>query len=192
MEKARRITVHPMWNAPESIQEEWLWPDPETGPYLLRVTLDEVDGHLEPVGFEMWGRLPPDPTHLAWNPSLLARWARQVGVTALVRNDTLRVPLGRLVGDLMDRRTRALGILRMGHYRPELKARAERMARIGRPRRGRPPLYDDDHWKAVAQVYLAADGAPVRAVAAHFSVSRPTAMGWAQTARLKGFLPPAQ
>jgi hypothetical protein len=59
------------------------------------------------------------------------------------------------------------------------------------PKRGRPTLYDDDHWARVAEVYsreYAAGGHPTKKVAEVFKVNRHTAAKWVATSRRRGFL----
>src|SRR5438445_51298 len=64
---------------------------------------------------------------------------------------------------------------------------------------GRPPLYSEDHFKAVADVYREAwrdtgqprkAGRPRKAVADRWKVSPSTAAKWVARAREMGFLPP--
>lgn len=63
------------------------------------------------------------------------------------------------------------------------------------PQPGRPPMYGEDHYREVAEVYLAAwqrGDAPTKAVAEHFPASRSAAAKWVSTARTKyGLLGPA-
>jgi hypothetical protein len=56
------------------------------------------------------------------------------------------------------------------------------------PRKGRPPLYGDEHWAEVARVYAGATAAPVQSVAREFSVSGSLARKWVERARAKGLL----
>jgi hypothetical protein len=59
--------------------------------------------------------------------------------------------------------------------------------------RGRRPLYDDEHYKAVAAVYLAVLHAgannPTRQVADKWTVSKAAAATWIKEARRRGLLP---
>lgn len=64
---------------------------------------------------------------------------------------------------------------------------ASALAKPG-PRRGRPPLYPEGHWQAVAGVYSEAADRPVVAVADHFMVAPSTARKWVERARRLGYL----
>ncbi len=56
------------------------------------------------------------------------------------------------------------------------------------PKRGRPVLYETEHWQSVAAAYTAAPGRPVVAVAEHFVVSRALARKWVETCRHRGLI----
>lgn len=56
--------------------------------------------------------------------------------------------------------------------------------RLERPATG----WDDAHYRAVAEVYRNAPGAPLNAISARWSVSRAAASKWVKEARVRGFL----
>jgi hypothetical protein len=101
----------------------------------------------------------------------------------------IRPPLGRLA-------EAALAEMR-SHVAPQIAARSRSESAVAAanallgtpgPRRGRPPLYGDSHWAAVARAYEGATAAPVQAVAQQFSVSGSLARKWVERARAKGLL----
>lgn len=53
----------------------------------------------------------------------------------------------------------------------------------------RPPTgWGDDHYRAVAEVYRNAPGAPLKAISARWNVSRAAASKWVKEARVRGIL----
>lgn len=156
------------------MQTETPWPDPTVGPWLLRASFAvDDDGRLVPVGLEVWGVDPPQPR------SRWATWARRrlPGPSAPLTAVAVRVPLTRLADEVRA----AAGRLEGSAEGLEAVVKA-----LGRP--GRPRLYDDAHYKAVADVYRAAASAPTATVARTFGVTRSAAAKWVRKARRAGLL----
>lgn len=150
---------------------ERLWPDEDTGPYLLGITFDTVGGRLEVVGVEMWGR---EPVSAAWSNPSPAESPEPITSVAI------RLPLDRIA-------TEALRFI-------PTPRRAERPA-SPRPagRIGRPPTYGKEHFEEVAAVYneaLAAHQNPLTELSARFGISKTNAAGWVTRCRALGLLPP--
>jgi hypothetical protein len=160
------------------VQDERWWPDPDHGPWLLRVSFATVEGRVVPVGFEMWAEPPPAPAS-GW-----ARWLRDmppgtVGTpVAPLTGEAVRVPLGRLTDEVVASARKARGAW------PGLK-----VAAAGGRRVGRPPLYGQAHFERVAAVYRATPRSPTVAVADAFGVPRTTSRKWVARARRMGLLP---
>ncbi len=90
------------------------WPDPELGPFNLWTTFAIVDGRAEVVGVELWAVDPASlekrVTHLSkaqarehWPRLDDPEWDSREGV---IRSNDLRLPLGRIVTDYMERQRR--------------------------------------------------------------------------------------
>ncbi len=166
------------------IQTETLWPDQQTGPWLLRASFAATDGALVPVGIEIWAVSPPGPSSrwTAWRPDLVAADRPLVPLTPA----GLRIPLGRLADELAASAARYLPAARAQH-----RNEADLLETVAKTRRrtGRPPLYPPEHYAAVADVYRQVGGrAPTAGVAERFGVSRSTASKWVVRARRLGLL----
>ena len=162
------------------MQTEDPWPDPRSGPWLLRISYAaDAEGRVVPVGLELWG-IPP-PTERRWTA-----WHVTVASEAApLTSAALRIPLGRLTADLRAQAARFLPTLRRSG---RAGVEALEAALATRPRRGRPPTYNMGHWEAIAAAYRAADKAPTQAIADGFHVSRATASRWVARCRAEGLL----
>lgn len=167
---------------------EFYWPDPDSGPYLVAVTMDTVQGRLEVVGVEMWGRTP--------SPSV---WQQQGFPTAHptpISSTAIRLPLDRIASASMDYAHMTAQVISYfrDHLPDDVKQAGEQIGRFEGPKQpGRPTLYDRAHFEAVAAVYneaLARHGNPTAAVASRFNVSKSTAAKWVARCRNDGLLPP--
>ncbi len=195
------------------------WPDPVSGPFGLWTTVAIVDGRPEVVGVEMWAidpaTLPKRVTHLAkaeaerhWPRYPDPSWDSRTGA---IRTKDLRLPLGRIVTEYMERqRHLAKGIATPGFVAkiartlnpdlppdqarrweaPKMQAAARRILDLtdegtAKKKAGRPPL-PASHYTAVAAVYSEAlrNGAnPTTAVIDHFHVSKSQAAKWVYRCR---------
>lgn len=151
----------------------YLWPDPDSGPYRVEIGLDDIDGHLVPVRWTIAGEPAGRPDNLP-TVALHATVVRQVRWAEMSDRlgDELRHRWAPIIA-----RTKATDV-------------ALRLA-MPPSRRGRPTLYDDDHWGQVADVYRSAATAPVRTVAERWVVSRTTARKWVERCRRKGLIGPS-
>lgn len=192
-------------------ETEILWPDPDYGPYLIRLKVTELNGRLECTAIEM--------QTLFWLPS--SKKAMLAGVSDEPPAHTPRqptpvtavalrsVPLGRLVNEFLERlredpiqASQRLMAGTADDFRDaanELKGRhteseAEAIQQLASgPRRGGRKGHGDGHYAAVAEVYATAwaDGVhPTKAVAEHWSIAKTTAAKWVFKARELGFLEP--
>lgn len=158
-------------------QYERLYPDRDTGPYLLRLTFAVIDERPEVVGIEMWGQEPPTADrHTQWEAVAAPDGPLRITSTAI------RLPLDRLAAEAFEN----LGIHVPLEPRPLAKGPSSEV--------GRPPEYGDDHWRLVAGIYSAAlrrGGHPTTTVAQHFKVSKSAAAKWVARCRAMELLPPA-
>lgn len=184
------------------------WPDRETGPLEICVTIGMIDGRPEAIGFEAWG-VHPAVVGQAFTGTTgedaRARWRLiDPDREAAIRTDHLRIPLGRIVEGAVAkarREARVLGsdpVRRHGFAgRPAVQREAARLRAAldgDTPvpkRRGRLPL-PRPHYEEVARVYEAAETNPTQAVADHFVVSKGQAAKWVYRCRREplNLLPP--
>jgi len=176
------------------------WPDKDSGPLTLSVTIAIVDGRPQPIGVEVW----------AVHPAALEKWV--TGMTrsaaeqkwgqvdpdaepAAIRTVDLRLPLGRMVEDAVNRERRTAGYIAAGAFArqgnvaewtkaPRVKAHAKRVLELTEPEppkpRGRRPL-PRSHYEEVAAVYREAlrdNRDPTQAVKDYFIVSKSQAAKW--------------
>lgn len=144
------------------------WPDPDHGPFRLRVWLEQVDGRPAIVGLEMWGREP-----------VSAKWAEMPGLP-----DAKRIGAG------------DLRLVPLGHILDEATAKPTAEVAV-EPRPSRSRL-GDEHYRQVADLYrqiVHAGGresrSPAVAIAQRFAVAPTTARTWIRRATAAGLLPPA-
>ncbi len=189
-------------------ETEILWPDPKSGPYVVRLVVTELNGRLECTTVEMRTLFlpsffiePPEP------PAGYTKTTRSKPVTASALRS---VPLGKLVNEYLkelraagpsvasrrvvsgtaDDHREAADDLAGRHTESEAEA-IQQLA--SEPRRGGRKGHGDDHYAAVAEVYATAwtDGVhPTEAVAEHWTVAKTTAAKWVSRARELGFLEP--
>lgn len=176
-----------------------LWPDPEHGPYRLRLWLRSVRGRLSIVGAELWGQ---EPVVADWP----GPWAE---MTADLPLAGISAEAGRLkIGELLDDAASVYqgAVMAAGQVWGHVPGQSARGAAVtehlglAQPgaRRGRPPR-GDEHYAEVAAVYKQAMAtgrrAPAVAVADHFSkklhreVPKSTARSWIRVAADRGLLP---
>jgi hypothetical protein len=177
-----------------TVRVEIYWPDPEAGPYLVRVTLDNVDDRLEIVGVEIWGR---DADEVGWSNRAPA------GELTPVTSTAIRLPLDHIATEALhssrvspeDDEWNYAGKGEQNDPMAEFYRRTnEKLRKLkGARQTGRPTQYDESHFAAVAQVYsqaLATHQNPTGAVAERFSVSKSAAAKWVARCRAMGLLPP--
>lgn len=207
---------------PGRLQQEYLWPDERRGPYLLRLTLVQVRDRVEVVGVELWGDTPPEwdveisgdreaVRFVTWGTEVRRRWESAVSEPEPIRATTIRLPLERLAQDVLGRVATVTSIIRSGRtplittsegkriggkpFSDRAKRLAAAVDESSAPKRGRPAVYGDEHYEAVAKVYAEAHANrhhPTQAVQEHYSVSKSQAAKWVAAARRKGFLAPTR
>lgn len=156
-------------------QYEQLYPDPEAGPYLLRLTIEDVDKRLEIVGIEMWGQQPPVGEAAPWGIESPADTPQRITSTAI------RLPLDKLAMAALEG---------MGHVTSHA-ARPVPRGGDTKSKGGRPPR-SPEHWNKVAKIYsaaLASGKRPTSTVATQLDVSKTTAAKWVARCRAQGLLP---
>lgn len=167
-----------------------LWPDPEHGPWHIRLYWGRVAGRIECVGMEIksvrnytdeFDSIAP-----GWEPeanALTSSTLRRLNVSGVIKA-TMSTGVGfydwwASVDDLL---------------RADLLVRAEELAAASAAsaRTGRPRLYGPEHYREVSLVYSEAYHkglAPTGAVARAFHVNKSTAAKWVAKSRRLGFLP---
>lgn len=138
------------------------WPDPEAGPYWLRLWVAELDGRPAVVRLEMWGvDVDPDLRLEADRAYLLEGASVGGSPDVAITSSTIRLPLDQMLQEavLMDRaRMRALQRMQPPEDWSEDReaarqaALAEAVSRLPKPRRGPHPL-PDDLLRRVADIY---------------------------------------
>lgn len=161
-----------------------LWPDPETGPYRLRVWIGEVDGRPAITRVDLAGFDPPG-------------WIDESGLPdAAIQATDIRLPLGRLLDAWTDlQRTYARASRKLysdGEFRDDGEERRRFEKQVGAKRMGRPRL-SDEFLREVANIYSTArkegNRAPAVLVADELKANTTaTARGWIRQARMRGFL----
>jgi hypothetical protein len=142
------------------VSQPYRWPP--NGPFTLTVSLDNRDGRLVPVRLVI---------------------ENDAGIAL---SEVRHLPWGVLIQRLSEDMRRRWGPL----IRPHAPDVADALDAPGPSSGGRPVLYPESHWLDVATVYASADpGAPVKAVATHFVVSRSLARKWVERCRAKGLIP---
>jgi hypothetical protein len=177
------------------------WPDPKAGPWSISFTWAEIDGRYECVAVEIRGG------HEPWRQRVngqLVETIRPIPGAALggVTTELFRsIPIASLIGDarrdLLDMARQAADrIDELGKH--EIAARLRAYGRkfgVSSAARGRPRLYDADHYAEVARVYMAAYRSgehPRQAVAEQFGTSPSNAAKWVAKARKDGLLEPTK
>ena len=165
-------------------QDALLWPDPQTGPWLITVTWADFEGRLEPVSLEIRGYREDGQ---AWPPVLPLR---DQGPAILATTTLREIPFATIVADL--RRQRAAqhaDFIDFLAAQPEYQTEADQasLRRLRSSGTRRPAALAE-----VAEVYRHAwrDGRPpTRAVAEHFVISQSAAAKRVARARQAGYLP---
>ena len=166
------------------------WPDPEAGPYSIRVSVATVEGRPEVVGVEFWGA---DPSNFV----VSAQEIPPTEVDTPITSTAIRIPLREVLTDLLaDFQRQSELIVTSPAASPGLKdsvtQRQDRMP-ADAPRRGRRPTYGPAFFALVTRVYTEAMGRrepPTVAVAQWGHVSKSTAAKWVSKARELSLLPP--
>jgi hypothetical protein len=155
-----------------------LWPDPQTGPFWLRLWVKQVDDRPAIVGVEMWGVEPPTAE------------VTLTDTTAITRKDIRDLRLDKLLDGwraMMGSYARATVDT---HYAkaPDKEAKLARFERrLGVKHTGRPRL-TDEFLREVADIYTKAvdkgDPAPALQVQMKLGAATvETARGWIRQAR---------
>lgn len=182
-----------------------LWPDPESGPFRVRLWFDRVNGMQSVVGVEMWGIEPR-----------AGDWTMGDGLPDTgIRSEDVRLPLGELRDwwiAMQLARPRAAEAAWEALPEDQRKPRAvheaavaefEEHVRSEAPRRAGRPFLSDEQLQRVTEVYndeIKKGGRrPTKRVfdelGAEFGAGvYKTAAGWVSVARKRGYpvLPPPQ
>lgn len=183
-----------------------LWPDPDQGPWLVKVWWRAQHGVPTPVGLSLtsWTdderasgphNLLPSPTDDVALPRVDGQLVRRLPVGELV--ETTRTALQGVLTETLAGAVQHLVELQPAH-RAVAEARLQNWTEqtqdlreaLDSGRRGRD--LGDDHYREVAAVYAQAlqDGRPpTKAVQEHFTVEKSTAAKKVARARERGFLP---
>jgi hypothetical protein len=168
---------------------------PSTSRIRLKVEFAEVDERLVCVNVQLGTDLEEfdvfnDPDGPSPEPLTTAMW-RQVNLSTEIAE-----ALQGMARFTDNAALAARAAARFGHDEAATKAAYEQLGSTAErtlemtKQVGRPPLYDDDHYRDVARVYEAnrSGGKPRKAVADHFSVSLSQAAKWVSTARTKEYI----
>jgi hypothetical protein len=159
------------------------WPDSETGPWEVTTIWQQVGERRECVGVEVVPAEGADPTPLTTIQLRKLKFGEIVEADRLAERNKLRrdAMRARAHPDLFSRDALA----RLNEQMNRERVRDPR-------RRGRPVSLTAEHYAQVAEIYRAAvpSGAPVQAVADHYTTSPGTAARWVGKARTLGLLPP--
>lgn len=165
------------------------WPDPDRGPYSLRLSTTLVEGRPQIVGVELWG---DDPGRYAGGDSIPVP-EPETAVTSVA----VRLPLGALLARVLSDYSHVSDLIaKSPNASDELRASVgEHQAVVDSSpiRRGRSPLYGVPHYTRVARIYadaMAGGNPPTLAVAEWANVHKSTAANWVARARDLGLLPP--
>lgn len=190
----------------EPAPHERLWPDPESGPFRLRLWFGKVDGRPAVVGVEMWGIEPAGP--MPWNDWSIRSTARNADDNPFafepapplpdvaIGAAAIRLPLGAML-DGWTQGNKALGRAAIA-WGAQPEAVAEAMEQFEGPKKkGARPL-PDALLRTVAHYYTeaveAGDRSPAKAVVRRFksddnrSVNPATARSWIAAARRRQIL----
>ena len=166
------------------------WPDPENGPYSLRLTVAVLDGRPQVVGVELWGVDPLTYVHGA------EPLPAPESDTAITSSELRGLKLGELLKKFLDAFTRESDLILGASSATEgLKTSvAEHQSQVtGAPsRRGRRPTYGPPFFAQVAKVYtdaMAQGRPPTSTVAEWGHVNKSTAAKWVARCRDLHFLP---
>ena len=141
------------------------WPDRENGPFLLRLHVALADGRPFVAGFEITNPGLEDYTQDWPAPRPIVTETVRVPVKKLLREALVAMDKGIAQAEDSDERT----LWNLPHARTNRAAIAS--GARGKLPAGRPPLYGDEHYREVAEVYLKAAnslGSPTQAVLEHF------------------------
>lgn len=161
------------------------WPDPVKGPWLVHLIEARRGGRSECIGVEI-APMGPDC------PPLTKTQLKGLSLRSIAERDrTAQIANAR----------KSLQLLRTSrlkeHADPRQVANLNSLARPSTPtaRRGRPPLYDDSHYRKVATFYSQMAEKfhnPTQLVATEWQVAPTTASTWVRKARSLGYLPPTE
>lgn len=170
------------------IVEDWLapsplhWPDRTWGPWTVTLTWRDAGDRAECSGFSL---APLDPKR---TEPVTATLLRSLPITSLIA-EARRARYDDSGGGIVEALAEGQDIDVGPGLEEELRRKAEPWREAGTRRLHLGP----EHHHDVAAIYssaLAAHGHPLKAVQAHWTVSRPTASRWVAAAREAGFLPP--
>jgi hypothetical protein len=171
------------------------WPDPHAGPWQIEADWADINGRLECIGLSFrkgWAR-SEDPKTGQRTDRPFAELVDGGALPSAVQAAEMRMPIDTIVNQLRAEYGWWPAALRSV---PDASAETLTLAdeleqRLG----GRSGRYGTEHWRQVADIYLAAwrsgSSTPTKAVREHFHVSTSTAGKWVAKARAQGLLPTA-
>lgn len=176
------------------------WPDPDVGPWYVRLYFGEVEGRAQCVGLELrsfrWSSHRSDTTEGEVSGSLLAL-PRQMQTTPLTTSVLRRFKVAEVVAETKQSQAafREWWAEREPARAAEIREAAQWWGEEPKGKGGRPS-YGPDFYRKVAEVYAEAwrgGDNPTKAVAQdprleHTPVSKSTAANWVSKARQMGFL----
>ena len=168
---------------------EFLWPNEELGPWLVRIWWRLQHGVETPVGFSITSWVTDQDRRASGPHNNLPTEDADVVLPRIDGQFIRSLPMGGLIGASRDYMSWLLNLETTDSVWKE-QTSAERDA-INSTRRGRD--LGDDHYQEVAQVYSDAVNSghpPTIAVATHFTIAKSSAAKKVARARERGFLPP--
>ena len=164
-----------------------VWRDPSGRTWIVRLLWREIDERMECVGFSI--EELHDPADAAAAQLVTATFIRSLPVGLFIQEQRrFHARLANMAGLMAE----AKGA------EPEAGTWREQARKYeARGSRGRPRMYDDDHYRRVAEVYTAAwleGDNPTQAVEKHpeFHTTHSTAARWVRECRRRGFLGPTK
>jgi hypothetical protein len=150
-----------------------------------------TDDQVTCVGIDLRGFEEEDPRHArARKPVPVAGGA---GFRRVPASLPRQIPLAKLMEQAAKAAVAGRKIQSAGSTSRTAKMRRDVTLFERRRKAGRRPLYDDDHFRAVADAYRESRTThPTEDVAGRFHVTRSAAAKWVARARDKGYHPPAK
>ncbi|PKQ22323.1 MAG: hypothetical protein CVT65_13975 [Actinobacteria bacterium HGW-Actinobacteria-5] len=170
-----------------------LWPDPEKGPWWIKVWWRTQHGVPTPVGLSMKSWVDESETRYSGWHNNLPGPREDVALPALSGKMLRSLPLGRFLDETLARYD---ALLHLPSYAQDrtwyAETQPERDAIEAGKRSGTRDL-GDDHYRLVARIYSEAverRQPPTKAVAEALTIAKSSAAKQVARARERGFLPP--
>lgn len=181
-------------------EAEMLWPDPKTGPWLIRVWFRVQSGVPTPVGLLLRGWIEDNEARASGPHNNLPHGDWDVPLPAIDSKLLRTLPVGSILTDLRATLNAQLNREPAAHWPREWResldawktANAEEVSAFAdKPRGGRD--LGDEHYRRVAEIYASAaqrGEPPTKAVAEALVIAKSSAAKQVARARERGFLPP--